>query len=127
LAARLICFDGESLAGYRVGNPASVSKGRTRKHAESALRFCQASARVLKRDDSLRAKTGVARNFFGFYQMFYPKYPDLLAQALQHIDALNLPRGAEIDAPNLRLVARILGRRLAVRLKYMAWKYFRKK
>src|ERR1035437_936377 len=116
LEAHGVCFDGTSVVGYRIGNQSSVSAGRSRAHAESLLRYCEASRRVLEHDNSVRARISVARGYYFCVQTMYPQHPDLVRYALKAIHSLEIPRGAEIDSPRLRLISLVFGRRIAIRL-----------
>ncbi len=91
LAASQIVFDGRSHALYRLDVPNSVSKGRTRRDYESALRAAVSiEQNILAREDTRRTRTALAYNYQYVYRSMYPNCPDLCRQILRRALSLGV-------------------------------------
>jgi glycosyltransferase involved in cell wall biosynthesis len=104
------------LAQIRGDNVSSVSKGRERHHAESHLLYCKTSEQMLLQSSLPEAHIAAARRYFCFAIHFYGIHQDLVEEALTAIDHLHVPLAAECVNWKTQWVARILGRRMAIRL-----------
>lgn len=114
-----VYFSGKILTGYRMNVPDSISKGQTRKHQESFLRYIQSAETILEYNQSERARIGLARLYFQLILRCIPQHRDLLRICNQRIRELKVPRGQQAHTPLMKKLTRIFGSLPAAWLLYL--------
>jgi glycosyltransferase involved in cell wall biosynthesis len=117
LACRRVLFCEGAGTWYRSGLETSLSGSKSRKAWDSAYRALGAStARLLAREDSPRTRRACVRQFQEFVYAAYPDVPDLTEGAERRVKELGGGMFPPQGGPKFKLVAGLVGWRLAKRL-----------
>jgi glycosyltransferase involved in cell wall biosynthesis len=117
LACRRVLFCPDAVTWYRSGVETSLSGSKSRKAWESASRALHAStARLIAREDSARTRRACVRQCQEFIYAAYPDVPDLVAEAERRVHELGGEQFAPQGGPKFKLVAGLVGWRLAKRM-----------
>jgi len=117
LACRRVLFCPDAVTWYRSGMETSLSGSKSRRAWESASRALAASTgRLLAREDSSRTRRACVRQFQEFVYAAYPDVPDLVAEAERRVRDLGGEQFAPQGGPKFKLVAGLVGWRLAKRM-----------
>jgi glycosyltransferase involved in cell wall biosynthesis len=117
LACRRVLFCEGAGTWYRSGIETSLSGSKSRKAWDSAYRALGAStARLLAREDSPRTRRACVRQYQEFVYAAYPDVPDLIEGAERRVKELGGGMFPPQGGPKFKLVAGLVGWRLAKRL-----------
>ena len=94
----------------------SVSKGMSRRHAESLFHYCQTTERTLEIEDSERVRRGIAKQYFATALRLYPDYPDLVDASITRIRHLGNAPGSEAPNAKIGFAIREIGIKNSIRL-----------
>jgi len=125
LASQGILFCPGSRTAYRSGLPSSLSRGRSRRHLESAFLASESICnRLLAAESSERSRAAAAYAWKWLAFDLYPNASDLTDRALACCAALGGSPRPFPAGPSFGILSRLLGWRLAKRLRdfSMGWR-----
>jgi len=127
LASRGILFCAGSRTAYRSGLPGSLSQGRSRRHLESAFLASESiCGRLLAAAPSERSRSAAAYAWKWLAFDLYPHAKDLSDKALARCAALGGSPRPFPAGPSFQALSRLLGWRLAKRLRDVSMKWRRR-
>lgn len=104
-----VAFCEDAAVYYRTGNYDSVSKDNSEAKVSALLYSLEEYKKnVLPVDDSLEARTALAKNFSLFRYLYNGKYPVLSRKAKQHIQELGV-KAPICGTKRVRQISRIIG------------------
>lgn len=114
-----ILFVENSKVYYRKPNKTSVSQRLDRNSTKSLLdSYMIYEQEILKKENSIRVRKALARNYFNFIYQTHPFEPQLLSKAYSKIEKLNCNfKGSNVGGQRFKKLAGMIGFRNALKLK----------
>lgn len=121
--ATQVLFCPEGKLYYRTGGYSSISKDDSKSKVNAVLdSFIKYKETTLAREDSLRVKRALARNFSLYMYLYSNTYPDLCAIALSEIKSLG-QKPLPVGSKRAKMISRIIGLENFLRLRKFIVKY----
>ena len=104
-----VYFSGKVLSIYRYDLPGSVSKGVSKKHMESRMRYLKSASNILKIRSDEPVRVGLARLYLHLIIRCIPYHWGIIHYCAKQIKKLKIPRGAEASTPRMKKLCKYFG------------------
>jgi len=124
LAAKGQVFVEDTAVYYRQVNNSLSRQNQSYTAAQSALWVAESFEKeMLSFKDTKTIKQAVAQNYYRVLYEFYPKYPQIIKAAKQHLKSLEVRYIPEVGSENFKMMVSLIGFYNALRVKSFQLKY----
>ncbi|UCS91997.1 glycosyltransferase family 2 protein [Echinicola marina] len=118
LQAEKILYESTQKVYYRKPGVTNVSQQKSFMASASLLESYRCYERELRnKEDSIRVRIALAKNYLRFIYVTYPKYPELIREAEMEFKKFHFDSPVRIGGPKFRNLSKFLGFKNAIRLK----------